>query len=96
MDTRILHPGTIKEPSFVPHHIIQEAVSGNYVDLQEFLPQEFFSPRDNSITMKHDQDTDTFSFHLTLPAQGIESITEWLRAWNNYERVLAGLILPDT
>ena len=88
MDTRILYPGTLKEPSFVPPHIIQEAVSGNYVDLQEFLPQEFFGLRDNSITMKHDTDTDTFTFHRTLPAQPIENLTDWLRAWIHYERVL--------
>ena len=89
MDTRIPLPGEHKEPSFVPSSIRDEAVSGNYVDLNEFLPQEFFKTRDSSnITMTHNPGTDTIMFHRTMPVQGIETLSDWMRAWNNYERVL--------
>ena len=88
MEYRIPLPGTNKVPSFVPPNNLEDAVSGKYIDLQEFLPQEFFKPWDNSITMKHDSDTDPISFHRTLPVQQIETLTDWLRAWSSYERVL--------
>ena len=86
MDTGIHQ--TYKESFFVSPKILADAVSGRYVDLQEFIPLEFFRPWDNSITMRHNTDTDTISFHQAPPAQRIETLTDWLRAWSTYERIL--------
>ena len=38
--------------------------------------------------MKRNPGTDIISFHRIMPVQGIESICDWIRAWNNYERLL--------
>ena len=73
----------------IPSSICTAAVSGSYVDLQEFLPREFLIPGDtNTITATHNPDTDTLTFHRSLTDNGIDNITDWMRAWNNYERVL--------
>ena len=87
-NTLITLQGTHKELSFVPSHIRDDAVSGNYVNLEEFLPQEFLSPRNNAITIKHNPGTDRLVFHHSLPSQPIENLTQWMMAWNNYECVL--------
>ena len=88
MDTRIPLPGIHKEPSFIPSNIRKDAVSGSYVDLEEFLPSEFFRPRDNAISIRHNPGTDKLTFHRSLPGRPIEDFSDWLAAWNNYERVL--------
>ena len=83
MDTRI--PTSL---SCVPSIILQHTVSGKYVDMEEFLPFEFFQPRDNSITLKHNAVTDTVTLYRSLPAKAIETLTDWLKAWSAYEHVL--------
>ena len=75
--------------SSIPSGIRSAAVSGSFVDLQEFLPREFLIPGDTyTIKATHNPDTDTLTFHRSLPGNGIDNVIDWMRAWNNYERVL--------
>lgn len=77
--------GPEKNLTFLSPQAKLKAVRGEYIQLEDFLMPEFLLPS-TDLTLKQDS-TGKLIFHQGAK-QKIQNFNDWLRAWNNYERVL--------
>ena len=78
-------PGPGKTLNLLPQDVKLKALRGEYVQMEEFLTPEFSLP---STCLSLMQDSDGNLTFQQCSNQKIQSFSDWLRAWNNYERIL--------
>ena len=88
-DYDILLSGPHKNFAFISPMVKEKAVRGDYIDLEDFHPQEFLSPSGSSkLHMSLHGNSGQLTFHRLKPGGEIKNLFQWLQAWNNYEWLL--------
>ena len=75
---------------FIPKELQNQVVRGEYVHLEDFIPDPFTGLRSSGLLLQHDDSgmSGSGSLKLVKPRRQLSNFHQWLTAWSQYERIL--------